>query len=80
MNLRKNTKIWLLKSAGRKLENIGKKNLKENPRDFFNIFKPLLSNKTTKNNTLSLKTEDDVVENDANIVANSLSIISLIYR
>ena len=74
MNLRKNTEISLATKERRKVirEYWKKKskNLKKNPRDFFNICKPFLSNKTTKNNTMSLKTEDDVVENDA-IVANS---------
>ena len=46
-------------------------NLNESPRDFFNVFKPFLSNKTTMNNTISLKTEDEVVENNADIVANN---------
>ena len=44
--------------------------ISENPRDFFNTFQPFISNKTAKNNPISLNIDGNVTKNDAVAIAN----------
>ena len=44
--------------------------IRENPRDFFNTFQTFISDKTVKNNPISLNIDGNVAENDAVAIAN----------
>ena len=44
--------------------------IRENPRDFFDTFQTFISDKTVKNNPISLNIDGNVAENDAVAIAN----------
>ena len=44
--------------------------IRENPRDFFNIFQPFINKKTAKNNPITLNIDGNDKENDAIAVVN----------
>ena len=67
-SLRRSTEIWPWKSAGKQLHNSGEigKDIRENPRDFFNTLQPFIRKKTAKNNPTTLNIDG----NDGDYFAN----------